>query len=625
MCGILGVVADYALEEPLFDRMLDSMVHRGPDDRGTFHENGVSLGIRRLRVIDPEHGVQPIYNEERSKVIVFNGELYNFKELHEELVILGHLFKTSSDTEVILHSYEEWGPECLYRFNGMFSFAIYDREKRSLFLARDRIGIKPLFYSHHKNIFRFSSELRAFTEDPDFPREVDSRALDCYLSFGQVVSPLSIYKHAFRLPAGHYLEYTGTKYEINQYWDVPIEIENDWNYEDAAEELRYRFKTSVRRRLISDVPLGAFLSGGIDSSCVVGQMAEISDKPVETFSVGFNTRGFDELDYSNAVARKHKTNHRECLLESNPVEIMNSVFDSLDEPLSDTSIIPTYLISEKAREYVTVALSGDGGDELFGGYEQYTADRIASGMEWIPKSLIQRLQQSVNKIPFMDQKKGVINKLKRYSNGLREDKRIRHLRWMIYFSQELKNELYTDEYKKEVGGLDSPCCYVQQYFKRYSVNAMSEVLTGVDLKMWLVDDILTKVDRMSMLNSLEVRVPFLDHELVEFVTRLPNHIRFHKGIKKGLCREAMKDLLPPEVLNRKEKQGFSFPLRIWSQKQLRGSFDLSAISDISLGGRLKKDKVEQIFRSNPASPDNNTLWRWTLLILFKWYDNFVTR
>ncbi len=625
MCGILGVAADYSLAEPLFDRMLDSMVHRGPDDRGTFHENGVSLGIRRLRVIDPEHGVQPIYNEERSKVIVFNGELYNFKELHEELVILGHVFKTSSDTEVIIHSYEEWGSDCLYRFNGMFSFAIYDREKRSLFLARDRIGIKPLFYSHHKNVFRFSSELRAFAEDPAFPREVDSRALDCYLSFGQIASPLSIYKHAFRLPAGHYLEFTGTKYVIKQYWDIPVEIENDWNYEDAAEELRYRFKMSVRRRLISDVPLGAFLSGGIDSSCVVGQMAEISDKPVETFSVGFNTRGFDELNYSNAVARKHKTNHRECLLESDTLEIMNSVLNSLDEPLVDTSIIPTYLVSKKAREYVTVALSGDGGDELFGGYEQYSADRIASGMEWIPKLFIQCFQQSVNKIPFTDQKKGVINKLKRYSNGLSEDKRLRHLRWMTYFSQELKRELYTDEFKEEILGLDSPYCFVQQYFERYTVNATSEGLTGVDLKMWLVDDILTKVDRMSMLNSLEVRVPFLDHELVEFVTRLPNHIRFHKGIRKGLCKDAMKDLLPDEVLNRKEKQGFSFPLRIWSQEQLRDSFDLSLISDLSLGGRIKKDKVEQIFRSNPASPDNNTLWRWTLLILFKWYDNFIIR
>jgi len=427
------------------------------------------------------------------------------------------------------------------------------------------------------------------------------------------------------LPAGHYLEFTGTKYEIKQYWDIPVETENDLNYEDAAEELRYRFKTSVRRRLISDVPLGAFLSGGIDSSCVVGQMAEISDKPVETFSVGFNTRGFDESNYSSAVARKHKTNHREYLLESNPVEIMNSVFNLLDEPLADTSIIPTYLISKKTREYVTVALSGDGGDELFGGYEQYTADRITSGLEWIPKPFIQCFQQSVNKIPFMDRKKGVINKLKRFSDGLREDKRLRHLRWMIYFTQGLKRELYTDEFKEEVLELDSPYCFVQQYFERYTVNATSEGLTGVDLKMWLVDDILTKVDRMSMLNSLEVRVPFLDHELVEFVTRLPNHIRFHKGIRKGLCREAMKGLLPDEVLNRKEKQGFSFPLRIWSQKQLSDSFDLSEISDISLGGRLKRDKVERIFRSNPASPDNNTLWRWTLLILFKWYNNFVAR
>jgi len=225
----------------------------------------------------------------------------------------------------------------------------------------------------------------------------------------------------------------------------------------------------------------------------------------------------------------------------------------------------------------------------------------------------------------MDRKKGVINKLKRFSDGLREDKRLRHLRWMIYFTQGLKRELYTDEFKEEVLELDSPYCFVQQYFERYTVNATSEGLTGVDLKMWLVDDILTKVDRMSMLNSLEVRVPFLDHELVEFVTRLPNHIRFHKGIRKGLCREAMKGLLPDEVLNRKEKQGFSFPLRIWSQKQLSDSFDLSEISDISLGGRLKRDKVERIFRSNPASPDNNTLWRWTLLILFKWYNNFVAR
>lgn len=626
MCGILGIISNRIIEENVFKNMLNSMTHRGPDESGTYCKNGVMLGIRRLSIIDIYGGSQPIFNEDRSLVIVFNGELYNFQELRAELVELGHHFKSLSDTEVVLHAFEEWGANCLCRFNGMFGFAIYDIKKRSLFLARDRIGIKPLFYSYHQGVFRFCSELRALTKDPDFLRKVDPLALDCYLSFGQIISPLSIYKHVSRLPAGNYLEYSDSKskYKIYKYWDIPYEKDTSIGHMEANEEFRYRFKKAVKRRLIADVPLGAFLSGGVDSSCVVGQMARLGCENTKTFSMGFSTSGYDELDYARIVAKKHKTRHFEFDLSCEPLEIVNIVLDSIDEPLADNSLIPTYLLSREVRKHVKVALSGDGGDELFGGYDQYKAEQIMMKMTWMPKVLLPYLTQTSNFIPYMNTKKGIINKLKRFLNGLEEDSRLRHLRWMIYFPSKVKRELYTPDFLREINEFDSPFNYVAKHFNRYSKDSGPEMLTGVDLKIWLVDDILTKVDRMSMLNSLEVRVPFLDHEVVEFITRLPNSIRFQQGIKKGFCKNALKDLLPVEVIKRKEKQGFSFPLRIWAQGKLRDELSVYGINDLTLGGRLRKEKVQRIFDDNSKSSQNNTLWQWTLLILFRWFDNYLS-
>ena len=599
------------------------MTHRGPDEKGTFYENGVSLGIRRLRIIDLETGTQPIFNEDRSKVIVFNGEIYNFLELRDELVDLGHIFKSVSDTEVVLHAYEEWGVKCLNRFNGMFGIAIYDREKKKAFLARDRLGIKPLFYSFFNGVFRFSSELRAFTSDTSFSKEIDPLALDCYLSFGYVVSPRTIYKHAMRLSAGHYLEFDRSEeLRINKYWDVPVEIDVNWTEQEALEEFKTKFRKAVRLRLISDVPLGAFLSGGIDSSAVVGQMATLESAPIQTFSIGFETRGYDELGYAKAVANQHHTQHREFILSPDLSEIGEEVLNSLDEPLADSSIIPTFLISKMSRKYVTVALSGDGGDELFGGYDQYMADRIVSPFKGLPMPFFKFIQMATNRIHFSNQKKGLVNKIKRLSVGLTEDPSLRHLRWMLYMPHKLKQKLYTPEMKKVLREIDSPYAHIQQYFERYPQNSDWELLTGVDLKMWISDDILSKVDRMSMLNSLEVRVPFLDHEVVEFVTQLPPRIRFQNGTQKGFCKTALKDLLSSEVLSRKEKQGFSFPLRIWAQDSLCEKLELSEFFDKSFGGRFETKGMETIL-DNRQTGSNGVHLRWLLLILFKWHANFT--
>ena len=575
MCGIAGfwnLRSGRPASRPVIEAMTRSLRHRGPDDEGFWIEGALALGMRRLRVVDLAGGHQPMPNEDGTVQAVFNGEIYNHADLRRELESRGHRFRTRSDTEAIVHAFEEWGPGCVERFNGMFAIAVWEARARRLFLARDRLGIKPLYVYEGPEGMVFGSELKAVVTHPAVPVAWDLEAVDDFLTYEFVPAPRSIVRDVEKVPPGTWMlwrEDPPGRVETRHFWR-PHAAERPATVEEAGQGLRERLHASVRRRLMADVPLGAFLSGGIDSSIIVGLMSGETPGRVHSFSLGFDDRSYNELPYAALVADRFGTTHRAELVHTQIVELAERLAGYFDEPFGDVSAFPTFMISELARQEVTVALSGDGGDELFGGYDHYRAHRWADRIRWLSRSAPWRLvERLVDALPPSSRKKGAVNKVKRFVEGLRRPADLEHARWWVFWDLAERRALYAADAAATLAGRD---CF--GYYRERLAEARVAGFSGLqrqlyaDVTGYLADDILVKLDRMSMAVSLEARVPFLDHEVVEYAMAIPDAWKVRDGVTKWILKRAFRDLLPPAIL-RRGKEGFSIPMKNWLRGPLQ--------------------------------------------------------
>jgi len=625
MCGICGILYKNGQRKPqkqTLQAMNNTIIHRGPDDEGIKIFSSAGLAMRRLSIIDLKTGHQPLSNEDDTATVVFNGEIYNFLTLKQQLQSLGHTFRTSTDTEVIIHGYEEWGENVCKKMNGMFAFAIWDKKKYKLMLARDRIGIKPLYYYQDDEKLVFGSEIKTILQCPEINKTIDWVALNNFLTFEYIPAPRSIFKHIRKLEPGYWLTWQNRNITNKSYWDF-IPQQESWNEHSAQQKLKEIMKDSVRLRLISDVPLGAFLSGGIDSSITVANMAQLMDTPVKTFSIGFKESSYNELQYARAVAEKYNTEHHEFTLEANALELTEKLVKQFDEPFGDFSIFPTYLVSKIARDYVKVTLSGDGGDELFAGYDTYRAHIFARNIyKWLPGKYV--FNYLAEKLPPTEKKKGMINSFKRFVRGTWLPNDLYHVRWMIFLQQQERIQLLSNDILNEISGYQ-PYDFIHRYAKQLDENTDDITRTGfIDLKTYLVDNILVKVDRMSMANSLETRVPFLDHRMVEFAFSLPPVLKMKLFNTKYILNRTFWDYLPPEVQNR-DKQGFSIPIKNWIRGDLKPMMtDLLSESRIKNQGFFKSTYVNKLMDSHIKGKENHSHILWALMFFQQWYDLYGT-
>ena len=624
MCGIAGFISTSPGRDDERMSRLDAMckviTHRGPDEQGTAIEGRAALGMRRLSIIDLATGQQPIYNADRSKLIVFNGEIYNYLEIKSDLEARGHKFRTNSDTEAILLAYEEFGADCLNLLRGMFAFAIWDTREQTLFIARDRVGKKPLFYTlTPTGEFVFGSELKVLLTHGGVDRDVDHGALDAYLTFGYVPEELCIFKGVHKLEPGHFLTFKNGEVRTKRYWDFDYAGETLREPEDEiAATLLDKLRDAVKVRLISEVPLGAFLSGGVDSSAVVGLMSQIMDQPVKTFSIGFNEDSFDELKYARVAAGHFKTDHHEFILTPDFVDVVDDLVWHFDEPFADSSALPTYMVSKLARDHVTVVLSGDGGDELFAGYTRYVTDRERSGLERLPaavrKSLIRPLSQA---LPHAARGKNYLFNISLDAAG-------RYIDSISHFNGPRKRSLYSGEIKTKMNGsFQRGERLYRQISESVASNDAVEALLYLDSKTYLPGDILTKVDRMSMASSLEARSPLLDHKLIEYVTRIPSSLKLNGKETKYIFKRAIRDLVPDEILHR-EKQGFGVPINEWINLQLKERItgDLSDRRFLERG-YFDAKYVRLLLDEHSRGRRDHSHALWTLWMLELWHRRYI--
>lgn len=605
--------------------MMDAIIHRGPDDKGSYVKGNVALGHRRLSIIDLKTGHQPIPNEDGSIVIVYNGEVYNFPELKETLSAKGHHFKTHSDAEVIVHAYEEYGEDCLNYFNGMFAFAIWDAGKDKLFLARDRFGKKPLYYAQFDNQFIFASELKSILKHPSSKKEIDLAALSKYLAYEYVPSPYSIFKNIKKLEAGSKLTVAAGKVRAQCYWDIKLGGKFDMTLEEAEAKLLSLLKDSVKRRLISDVPLGVFLSGGIDSSAVVAMMAELMDpKKIKTFAIGFKEKSFDESSDARLVANHFGTDHHEKILSPDMMlGIFPDIVKLLDEPFADSSIIPTYMVSKFTREHVKVALGGDGGDELFLGYPSFLAHKINGYFDAVPGSIKKMPLEILTKITSTSSDYMSMNfKAKRFLRGLDFPENVRHQAWIGSFIPREHQKLFLAENRPALD-VDSIYETTGDMFRRAgSVSSLDKAMY-IYLKSYMADDILAKVDRASMANSLEVRAPFLDTEFAEFACSIPNYYKLKNFKTKWILKDALKNKLPEQTL-KKSKQGFAVPVGKWLKEDLRPLFDRAFKKEkIEREGIFDYSYIKKITEEFTKNKNDTRKEIWTLFMFEMWYDNWI--
>ena len=624
MCGIAGFVESPSTTSPfgpdrsraLVHRMCDVIRHRGPDDEGVWVEEGVALGMRRLSIIDLATGHQPIHNEDRTVWIVFNGEIYNFRELRRELEAEGHRFYTATDTEVIVHAYEQWGKGAIARLRGMFGLAIWDTTSRTLLVARDRIGIKPMYYATVNGRFYFGSELKSLLEAPDLPRDLDAGALDHYLSFLYTPRDGSIFKSVRKLPPGHLLTWNDGRIAIEQFWQMPAAETFKGSEEEAIEQLRAVLGDAVRSHMISDVPLGAFLSGGVDSSLVVGLMSEVSSARVKTFSIGFDEPAFDELEHARRVAHHFGTEHHELVVKPDGVGILDQLIAHFDEPFADSSAIPTWYVSEMARRHVTVVLSGDGGDELFGGYERYLPHpRVVAFDRYSPRALRRVAAIAAAGLPHGVRGKNFLRHVGRNEQG-------RYLDAIRFFGADEKPALLTREVQQAMDGPD-PETRLARHFERFAGLPWPSQMMRFDAETYLPEDVLTKVDRMSMAHSIESRVPLLDNEVIAFASALPAALKIKNGRRKHILKEVAATLVPRDILDRK-KQGFGVPLGSWFRGNLRELFADTLLSPRSLQrGYFQPAFVRRIVDEHLAGTRDHTLRLWQLVVFEKWQQQYV--
>jgi len=626
MCGITGFVdlwssrrnGDSEERVEVLDQMCRVITHRGPDEQGTLVIPGVALGMRRLSIIDISGGHQPISGEDGQVTIVFNGEIYNFQEIAPLLEARGHHFKTHSDTEAIVHAYEEYGPACLEYLRGMFAFAIWDAKARTLFIARDRAGKKPLYYTTTATgTFIFGSELKSLLEHPEVQREIDPTALDAYFTFGYVPDPLSIFKGIQKLPPGHYLTLTDQQLKVEQYWDFDFTETSSRSEEEYLEELRALLSESVRLRLISDVPLGAFLSGGIDSSTIVALMAQHMDQPVKTFSIGFHEDSYNELQFARLTAKKFGTDHHEFFVTPDICSVVDELVWHFDEPFADSSAIPTYMVSKLARDHVTVILSGDGGDELFAGYTRYVVERKRGGFERLPRSIREGVMRPISEhLPHSAWGRN-------YLHNVSLDPIARYLDSVSVFTGLNRKSLYTSEFQRRLANHDFGETLFQQLATKVKTGNSLDRLLYIDSKTYLPGDILTKVDRMSMAVSLEARAPLLDHKLIDFVTKVPASLKLAGLETKHLLKRAVKGLIPDEILDR-PKQGFGVPIQEWINQQLRSRIrDTLGDSVTRQRGYINPHYLNVLLDEHEQGRRDHSMGLWALLMFELWHRQFV--
>jgi len=625
MCGICGIVyndQEQRVEPVLLKAMADAIRHRGPDDEGFFIRGHVGLAMRRLSIIDVATGQQPIFNEDGSMAIVFNGEIYNHRQIRADLQARGHAFRTQADTEVILHAYEEYGVDCVKKLNGMFGLAVWDDRRQRLFIARDRLGVKPLYYYLDGHRFIFGSELKAMLQAPELPRRMNAKALDNFLTFEYIASPLSIYENVFKLPQAHYLLWESGKVTLRPYWQLTYGA-TQGSEGERAEELLALLQDATKIRLMSEVPLGAFLSGGLDSSSIVALMARSSDRPVKTFSIGFTHSSYNELPYARAVSERFGTEHYEEIITPDAVRLTERIVGQLDEPFADFSVFPTLMVSEMARKHVTVVLSGDGGDEVLAGYDTYLADRLARRYGRVPSWLRQSLiEPAIRALPPTEKKKGAINKARRFIEGLRLPADLGHVRWMIFLQQAEKAALYTPELMASLAPFD-PYDFIREKFSAASAATPLDQQEYVDIHTYLADDILVKVDRMSMLVSLEARTPFLDYRFVEFCATLPPHLRLAGRQTKYLLKKAMQNLLPDLILHR-GKEGFSIPIKQWMKQELRPLMEeYLSVDRLRRGGEFQPAAVQRLMQEHLAGKENHSHRLWALMSYQMWRERWL--
>ncbi len=633
MCGILGFLTPSAADVPdlgVLRSMRDTLVHRGPDDQGEFvrllNEGGpfVFLGHRRLSIIDLAGGHQPLSNENGTVWVIFNGEIYNFIGLRSRLEARGHQFRTNSDTEVIAHAYEEYGEKCFQHFNGMFAIGIWDETKKRLLLARDRLGKKPLYYSFVHSNFLFGSELKGLLAYPGFSRKVNPLSFVKYLFFEYIPSPHTIFHDARKLPPASYLILENNEIKVNEYW-FPFDskkAEAPFPEGEIESKMIELLRQSVKRRLISDVPLGVFLSGGIDSSTITAFAQENVPGKVKTFSIGFEDPSFDESAYASLASRYFATeHHHQIMTPADLLGLVPSLPDLLDEPMADASILPTYLLSKFTRDYVTVALGGDGGDELFAGYPTYLAHKVARQFNFFLTRFQPVLHFGGNLLPVSDDNISFDFKVKKFLSGIGYPESIRNFVWLGSFSfPELKKVLSSPfdiqvDPKQITEEVDS-------YERRFPLKDRTTLLEYLDMKLYLQEAILVKVDRASMACSLEVRAPFLDYELVEFVMDLPSPLKLRRFTSKYLLKKGMKDFLPKEVIDRKKK-GFGVPIAKWVKGPLKELFgDLLSNKRIEKEGFLNPHYVASLLQDHLSGKKDNRKQLWTLLVWELWIDRY---
>lgn len=643
MCGICGIkyFDDRKVKFDLLLEMTNTLYHRGPDDEGYFinqkHDgqspkwkfiNGdgnVGLGHRRLSIIDLSSGHQPLSNEDNSIWVTFNGEIYNFKELREDLEKKAHHFRTKSDTEVIVHAYEEWGRQCVEKFRGMFAFAIWNEKNQVLFLARDRLGIKPLYYYIDDQKFIFGSEIKAIIQDGSVKREINLEALSDYLSFLYVPGPKSIFKNIYKLLPGHTLMLKDKDIRLNQYWDIHFKATNEANENEINTKIIELLKEAVSIRLVSEVPLGAFLSGGIDSSAVVAMMAQsLNGYPLKTCSIGFNEKKFNEIEFSRIVAEKYKTEHYEYFVTPDAVDILDKLSWFFDEPFADSSAIPTYYVSKLAKENVTVALSGDGGDENFTGYQRrYYYDRLENQIrklipQFIRKYGLGTLGKIYPKADWLPQ----ILRAKTLLTNLSLSPEAGYFNTMTWFNENSKNKLFAPEINQQLLDYNPIDQFAKNYINANTNDPLSRI-QYVDIKTYLVDDILTKVDRASMANALEVRVPILDHLFMEYVATIPSSLKLHGKNSKYIFKKALINYLPEEILHR-GKMGFSIPLKEWLKNDLSDVFESEVMNVNSMCNKFFNEQFIKDMHSKllRGTKDFST-HLWALLFFEKWAKNFL--
>jgi len=627
MCGISGFVDGRGLDpgaSALLKRMTDSIVHRGPDDEGFYVDGQAALGMRRLSIIDLVTGHQPMSNEDRTVWVVLNGEIYNFPEIKKDLLARGHAFTTNSDTEVIVHLYEERGTDFVQSLNGMFAVALWDVKNRRLVLARDRLGVKPLHYRLDGPRLYFASEIKALLQAP-LPREIDLEAMAQFFTFEFIPAPRSIFREIRKILPGHLMIFENGTVTEKSYWDVRYaETEIKPRPEaEYAEEIIFRLRESVRRRLISDVPLGVFLSGGIDSSAITALMSEIAGSGIKTYSIGFREKSFDELDAARIVAAKYATDHREFVVTPAEVSgLVPTLANFLDEPLADASIIPTYVISKLARQYVTVALAGDGGDEQFGGYDTYKAFKAARWYRKVPGFLRRGLvRPAVRALPASARRLSLEFKAKKFISGAEYPPEIANFIWWGAYAPELRERLFAAGTK--AGLTEDPFAPVAFHAGNTRAADPLDRIAYLDLKLYLQDDLLPKVDRMSMAVSLEIRAPFLDYTFVEFAATIPSSLKLRGFRSKYILKKALAGRLPDEILSKK-KIGFDIPLGVWMRNDLKSFVRETLAPDrLRRHGYFDEAFVATVLKEHFDGSHNHRQLLWPLIIFQNWYDRYL--